>query len=407
MEPSKIVPRGMRREAELDLSSRRAAILLNLVAVLSLVVWAWLFLRLAGWLRPGLQGRLDPFALRAGLSWPAVLGVIVGVLLLHEAVHGLCFWLFTRERPVFGLGLLHAYAAAPDWYLPRNAFLVTGLAPLAVLSLLGVAALPIVPASWVAPLLLGLIVNAGGAVGDLYAVARLLPYPAGTLVRDTGAVMQIYVPAPDPAHELAPRWAALMNRLGVDPDIAEARFAVLRQHYDTNRSYHDLIHVLQLLELLDRFVDRAPDANRDAVELAIWYHDAVYEPGAADNEARSAALLRRSFASVLAPALLDQVDELIQATTHERRPDDPVARLLVDLDLAPLAASPRRFVAQSQSLRHEYAAIPDEVYYPGQAQLFRRLLERPRLYLTDTLAPLESLARRNLLARLAEIENRP
>src|SRR6266700_4202149 len=112
------------------------------------------------------------------------------VLILHELTHGLFFWLFTKSRPAFGFKGWYAYAAAPGWYLPRGQSLVVGAAPLILLSLLGEALLLLVP--WV---LWGLIVNAGGAIGDLYMIARLMLAPRGAVVEASRGKMTWYVPA--------------------------------------------------------------------------------------------------------------------------------------------------------------------------------------------------------------------
>jgi hypothetical protein len=116
------------------------------------------------------------------------------VLLLHELVHGAFFWLITRSRPVFGLQAAYAYAAAPNWYIPRNPYLVVGLAPLILLTLTGVALLPWLPAALLLPWIFALAVNASGSIGDVYIIGWLLTRPAGALVNDHGDCIHIYLP---------------------------------------------------------------------------------------------------------------------------------------------------------------------------------------------------------------------
>jgi hypothetical protein len=117
----------------------------------------------------------------------------VVMIVLHEAVHGAFFWLFTRERPRFGLHLpFAAYAAAPDWLLLRFQHLVVGLAPFAVITLLGLALLPVAPPLVVSALLLVIVTNAAGSTGDFLMAAWLLMQPADVLVQDTGAAITTY-----------------------------------------------------------------------------------------------------------------------------------------------------------------------------------------------------------------------
>jgi hypothetical protein len=136
----------------------------------------------------------------SGSVWE-ILGVMLGmaaayagVLGLHELIHGAFFWIFTGARPIFGLRLAYAYAAAPDWYIPRNAFLMIGLAPLVLISLGGAALLPAMPPSLLPIWWLALTANASGAVGDLYIVGWLLSKSAHLYINDCGDRMSVYAP---------------------------------------------------------------------------------------------------------------------------------------------------------------------------------------------------------------------
>jgi hypothetical protein len=113
-------------------------------------------------------------------------------MVLHEAIHGLFFWVFTRSRPVFGVKLLFAYAGAPDWYIPRNQYSIVGIAPLVMISLVGFLLIPLIPLSTAQILLFGMVMNAAGAVGDIYVCGRVLRLPPDVLVRDTGFVFDVY-----------------------------------------------------------------------------------------------------------------------------------------------------------------------------------------------------------------------
>jgi hypothetical protein len=167
---------------------------LNLVGLGLLLLSGWLFLWLAVRLRPEAGLRLS---LRLSDSLVVVLGIVIAfaaVLLLHELVHGTCFWLITRRPPRFGVQLAYAYAAAPQWYIPRNPYLIVGMAPLVVITLVGVALLPVLPAALLLPWIFALTINASGSIGDLYIIAWLLTRPASALVNDHGDRIYIYLP---------------------------------------------------------------------------------------------------------------------------------------------------------------------------------------------------------------------
>src|SRR5262249_48804282 len=122
--------------------------------------------------------------------------VVAFTIVLHEAVHGLFFWLLTRSIPRFGFRGWYAYAAAPGWFLPRAAFVAVGLAPLLATSVVGLALTAVLPQGLVTVVLLALIFNAMGSVGDMYLVWRVLRAPRRTVVEDRGAGIAWYVPAP-------------------------------------------------------------------------------------------------------------------------------------------------------------------------------------------------------------------
>jgi hypothetical protein len=193
MKARQSLPANYRLLRHLDLSSDRKLLLwLNLAGLALFFAFLAAFSRLAAALRPPGEAKLWE------ASWLAsVIGallVFAGVLLLHEAIHGLFFWLVTGGPPRFGLRAAYAYAAAPGWYIPRNAYLVIGLAPLVWISLLGAACLPYLNGGWLPAVIFGLAVNASGAIGDVYVVAWASRQPAQVLVNDHGDAIWFYAP---------------------------------------------------------------------------------------------------------------------------------------------------------------------------------------------------------------------
>lgn len=122
----------------------------------------------------------------------AIIGIMIIAMLLHELVHGLFFWLFSHHKPEFGLGPGYAYAAMPDWYFPKNQYLLIGLAPLVFLTGLALAISIIVPSGWLLGLLIGMVINAGGAIGDIYICGRIALDASDVLIKDTGDGFQLY-----------------------------------------------------------------------------------------------------------------------------------------------------------------------------------------------------------------------
>ena len=164
---------------------------MNVFGVVMLFIFGWLFMGLAAALNPEFFW-LELQILARSLSVPTFLLTIVTVIVLHEACHALFFWLFSGERPQVGFNLLYAYAAAPDWYFTRTQFILIGLAPVLVITLFGVAAMPFVNFITVPQIVLALTVNAAGAIGDFIVVMWAMSQPSDILMRDEGTAVSIY-----------------------------------------------------------------------------------------------------------------------------------------------------------------------------------------------------------------------
>jgi len=130
------------------------------------------------------------------VSIPALLLAVIFMLIFHEGLHGLCFWIFTRSAPKFALKIYYAYAAAPGWYLAKWPYFITALAPFAVITLLGLVGMIFGPPAAIFPLMLVTLLNASGAAGDLWVVIALLRRSASVLVEDSGDRVTFYEPMP-------------------------------------------------------------------------------------------------------------------------------------------------------------------------------------------------------------------
>jgi predicted metal-dependent HD superfamily phosphohydrolase len=144
-----------------------------------------------------------------------------------------------------------------------------------------------------------------------------------------------------------------------------------------------------------------------ALALAVWFHDAVYDPRAADNEEQSAAVAQRLLAPWVAPPVLAETARLILLTKrHETTPEDGPGHILLDADLAILGAGPAEYDCYAEAIRREYAWVPEADYRAGRKRVLERFLLRPRLYYTDRMrARAEAPARENLhgeVGRLGE-----
>lgn len=198
MQPTQTLPSNFALTGTIDITKdQRLLLVLNVLGLFFLVAGGWLFFVAIIALRPTVANTqfsilFSTSLLETLLLIAAVLALTVVHILIHEAIHGMCFWWFTRSMPRFAFRWTHAYAAAPDWYLPRNHYLLTALAPLVVISLAGLLLAWVVPAGWLLAVWFVLTSNAGGSVGDIWVAIWLLRQPADSLANDRGDAVSLY-----------------------------------------------------------------------------------------------------------------------------------------------------------------------------------------------------------------------
>lgn len=203
----------------------------------------------------------------------------------------------------------------------------------------------------------------------------------------------------DPASALS-RWEESWRLTGRPAPVRQLRTLTAR-YGERHRAYHDLRHILACLALAGAVRSQLQTAAQ--VELALWYHDAVYDPRAGDNEERSAALAVAEL-DALPEAARTAIAELIRATRHDAVPTEPDARFVVDIDLAILGAAPAAFDAYEAAIRREYRWVPRALYRRRRREILARLLDRPSLYSTPPFRTLlEAPARANLQRSLSRL----
>ena len=179
-----------------------------------------------------------------------------------------------------------------------------------------------------------------------------------------------------------------MARIPFDQRFPEHVAALRAAYAEAHRAYHNWGHIEALLADFRRLEDRF--ANPEAVEMALYWHDAVYDPTSKTNEADSAERMLSEMRGRVAPEVLRWAETIVRATVNHRVPDDAGPELaadcalFLDMDLAILGAAPEAFDAYDAAIRQEYAAIPDLLYLPGRKTIMAGFLKRERLYLTDT-----------------------
>ncbi|WP_432932414.1 HD domain-containing protein [Microbispora sp. CA-135349] len=171
---------------------------------------------------------------------------------------------------------------------------------------------------------------------------------------------------------------------------------------EPHRRYHTTDHLRVVLAAVEPLAAQAADA--DAVRLAAWFHDAVYDGRPGWDEERSAQLAQARLPACGLPAgQVREVARLVRLTAgHAYEPGDMNAAVLCDADLAILAAPPAAYAAYARAVREEYRHVPDAAFRAGRAGVLRELLAKPRLFGTAVGRDLWELpARENAVAELA------
>jgi predicted metal-dependent HD superfamily phosphohydrolase len=180
---------------------------------------------------------------------------------------------------------------------------------------------------------------------------------------------------------------------------------VIERHGEPPRRYHTIDHVASVLRCIDEIVDEEPVGRVDVVRAAAIFHDAVYDPRAADNEARSADLAVEVTGAALGWGE-DDTDVLrrLVLATADHEPSDRLEAVLLDADLAIIGAPPAAYASYVEGVRGEYAHVDDAGWRAGRGQVLQMFLDREAIFATEAMRRRREVqARVNLRAELESL----
>jgi predicted metal-dependent HD superfamily phosphohydrolase len=200
------------------------------------------------------------------------------------------------------------------------------------------------------------------------------------------------------------RWAALWQEFGRPPPACVCE-ALAARYAETHRHYHTTQHIAECLAHFD--AARSQCEHAPEVEIALWFHDAIYELRAKDNEEKSALWAQRVMREAgIAGDACERVHALILATRHDALPDTTDARILVDIDLAILGADSTRFDEYEDQVRAEYSWVPAILFRRTRRKILEGFLQRASIYSTAHFhGRLEKKARENLARSLSRLSS--
>jgi predicted metal-dependent HD superfamily phosphohydrolase len=199
------------------------------------------------------------------------------------------------------------------------------------------------------------------------------------------------------------RWQTLWRAFNAIGDPASWHARLIAAYGESARHYHNLRHLEECLTEFDRV--RSTIGDPPAVEAALWFHDAVYDPHSITNEEDSAAIAAECLAEAnVARATIDLVRQLVLCTKTHEPGGIPDAAVLIDIDLAILGQPPERYWEYEQAIRAEYAWVPDATFAQKRAEILGRFLQRPAICRTEPFrARYETAARTNLETSIARL----
>ncbi len=202
---------------------------------------------------------------------------------------------------------------------------------------------------------------------------------------------------------LRERWRLTWSDLGLSASAPSILEDLLARYSEASRAYHTTQHLEECFEQF-ALASHLP-SHPGEVQVALWFHDAIYDTRSPQNEERSAAWATEVLAAAGASADVQlRVSGLVLATRHNAEPTSADARLTVDIDLSILGAPPTRFDEYEIQVRREYSWVPDPVFRQTRAKILREFLAHPFVYTTDFFRErLEARARANLERSLARL----
>lgn len=200
---------------------------------------------------------------------------------------------------------------------------------------------------------------------------------------------------------LSDSWRRAWHALAASPPSPALYAQLIARYAEPQRKYHTLQHLAECLTQLAPALGLCTHPGE--VEIALWFHDAIYALERSDNELQSGLWAAQVLASAGRSAeVCGRVKNLVLATRHSALPATVDERLLVDADLAILGAEPARFDEYERQIRQEYFDVPFPLFCEKRRAILAQFLARPQLYSTEFFrSALEARARDNLARSLS------
>lgn len=201
------------------------------------------------------------------------------------------------------------------------------------------------------------------------------------------------------------RFYAVLHHFNIEMGVISDRWQNLATHYNQpHRHYHNLLHIKAMLR---HFSAIEKQLNQpDNVALAIFYHDAIYDPTQNDNEAKSIDFFVQELGDYVPKSVQENVSELILATQNHELANfhNTDMAYFLDMDLSILGQDTAVYQQYANAIRQEYHHVKNDDYKISRLAVLQRFLQRERLYFSDRFfLEFEQCARKNLATEISSL----
>ncbi len=203
-------------------------------------------------------------------------------------------------------------------------------------------------------------------------------------------------------------WQHLLQSFSVEAVAIEKTFQLLVRSYSCReRLYHNLDHIYHVLSTINALQKYTQSLT--TVKLAAWFHDVIYDTKSRNNEECSARyaqeLLSRLGISATTTSVVNRL--ILNTKYHQADIEDIDSQVLLDADLAILAAHPEKYQKYAQAIRQEYGWVSETDYILGRQQVLEKFLQRQQIYFTPLMfQQREASARANIKTEIQDLQTR-
>jgi predicted metal-dependent HD superfamily phosphohydrolase len=192
------------------------------------------------------------------------------------------------------------------------------------------------------------------------------------------------------------RFKKLWNKCDAKSDADQIFEDLERRYSEPNRFYHNFQHIEACFNQMDMI--SSDEIDPLVLEFSLWFHDAVYNPKAKDNEEQSAQLAKSVCKHAELPeSFCQKAQELILVTKHTCDPIDYLQQIILDIDLSILGSDPRTYDFFEMNIRKEYSHVNEPDFLAGRSRILNGFINRNRVFYTDVFySKYETCARSNL-----------